>query len=61
MEEALLGKECEWIPNFNGYLCKTDRFRILEFESIAPDFNKRMLAPVYVTSAEYTNKLNMWM
>jgi hypothetical protein len=44
----LVGKECEFIDEFNGMLCKSGRFRILEFESIAPDFNKRMLAPVYV-------------
>jgi hypothetical protein len=54
------------MPTWNGLMCTGDRFGIIEFESIAPDFNTRMISPVYVATENHApgkwinNSLNMW-
>lgn len=55
---------CSKVTNWNdGFKCTGNNLAILEFESIAPDFNKRSSAPVYIASEEtpaFRNKINMF-
>ena len=53
---------CEHIPEINGYWCHLDKLAILEFESIAPDFNKRTVWPVDVSydGGSWVNVINAW-
>ena len=39
---------CESVPEMNGHWCKTEDLAVLEYESIAPDFNTRQMWPVYL-------------
>ena len=39
---------CTKIPTINEYYCADDDFGVLEYENIAPDFNKRLMWPVYL-------------
>ena len=38
--------ECKFYPNLNGHYCTRNDFAVLEYESIAPDFNTRIMWPV---------------
>ena len=38
--------ECTFNPITNGYLCSIHEFAVLEYESIAPDFNTRIPGPL---------------
>ena len=40
--------ECTFIQEINGHHCTTQDFGVLEYESIAPDFNTRIMWPVYL-------------
>lgn len=37
---------CTFSPVMNGYYCTRDDFAVLEYESIAPDYNTRIMWPV---------------
>jgi hypothetical protein len=37
---------CTFNSAINGYICSRDDFAVLEYESIAPDFNTRIMWPV---------------
>ena len=39
---------CTFYPSMNGYYCTDEDFGVLEYESVAPDFNKRIMWPVYL-------------
>ena len=39
---------CTFIREINGHFCARDDFTVLEYESIAPDFNTRIMWPVYL-------------
>lgn len=41
-------QNCYYIRAMNGYYCMRTDFGVLEYESIAPDFNKRIMWPVYM-------------
>ena len=40
--------DCERYPTINGHICRRNDFGVLEYESIAPDFNRRIMWPVYL-------------
>jgi len=40
---------CTYIPEINGHHCKRGDFAALSYESIAPDFNTRIMWPVNLT------------
>ena len=40
---------CIKVPEINGHFCTHEDFGVLEYESIAPDFNTRIMWPVYLT------------
>jgi hypothetical protein len=39
---------CTFVPDMNGHVCNRLDFGVLEYESIAPDFNTRIMWPVYL-------------
>ena len=39
---------CTFNPSINGHICDRQDFGVLEYESIAPDFNTRIMWPVYL-------------
>lgn len=39
---------CRKVPEINGHYCTDEDFGVLEYESIAPDFNKRVTWPIYL-------------
>ena len=41
-------ENCTFYPEINGHICERDDFGVLEYESIAPDFNTRIMWPVYL-------------
>ena len=41
-------ENCTFIPEMNGHYCEREDFGVLEYESIAPDFNTRIMWPVYL-------------
>lgn len=54
-----LAGKCTQLKEWNeGYNCEGDDFALLEWESVAPDRQARMHAPVRVTNSKYTNKIN---
>ena len=53
---------CTHIPEINGHECTRTDFGVLEYESIAPDFNTRIMWPVYLRydGANFTTETNAW-
>lgn len=41
-------ESCRFIPEMNGHWCDTEELAVLEYESIAPDFNTRKMWPVFL-------------
>ncbi len=39
---------CTRIPSINGHYCTDEDFGVLEYESVAPDFDTRIMWPVYL-------------
>ena len=54
--------DCEAISAINGHRCNRTDIGVLEYESIAPDFNTRIMWPVYLSydGGEYKTKTNAW-
>lgn len=46
----------------NGHWCEGNEFGVLEYESIARDFNKRIMWPVYLKydGGKWTSETNGW-
>ncbi len=46
----------------NGYYCDMDSLAVLEYESIAPDFNLRIMWPVYLKydTGSWVSVTNGW-
>lgn len=53
---------CEFVPEMNGHWCHTEELAVLEYESIAPDFNKRKMWPVYLKydGGAWNSTTNAW-
>ena len=53
---------CTFSTSMNGHLCTRTDFATLEYQSIAPDFNTRIMWPVNLTydGANYTTITNAW-
>jgi hypothetical protein len=53
---------CTPIPAINGHYCTSEDFAVLEYESIAPDFNTRVMWPVNLTfdGGNWTSLTNGW-
>lgn len=57
--------ECTRVKDWNGYECLGDPFAVLNWMSIAPDYNKRLFSPVSISSETSTffnhiNSLKEW-
>ena len=46
----------------NGHVCLTEKLAVLEYESIAADFNKRIMWPVYLKyeGGPWNSTTNAW-
>lgn len=46
----------------NGYYCTDEEYGVLEYESVAPDFNTRIMWPVMMTPEgnSWTSVTNGW-
>ena len=55
-------QSCTKINEINGYYCSEEDFGVLEYENIAPDFNTRIMWPVYLTPEylNWTSETNGW-
>jgi len=53
---------CTFNSKMNGYYCLTDSLAVLEYESIAPDFNKRIMWPIFLKydTGNWTSTTNGW-
>jgi hypothetical protein len=53
---------CTFSSSMNAYLCNRTDFATLEYQSIAPDFNRRIMWPVNLTydGSNYTTITNGW-
>lgn len=53
---------CREIPEINGHLCDTEDLVVLEYESIAPDFNLRIMWPIYLKyeGGSWESETNGW-
>jgi len=53
---------CTYYPTLNGHYCVDEDFGVLEYESIAPDFNTRIMWPVYLKfdGGNWTSETNGW-
>jgi hypothetical protein len=53
---------CTKISAINGHYCTDEDFGVLEYESIAPDFNTRIMWPVYLRfdGGNWTSETNGW-
>ena len=53
---------CTFYEQMNGHYCNRQDFHVLEYESIAPDYNTRIMWPVYLnyTGSTYTTETNGW-
>jgi hypothetical protein len=53
---------CIYIPEINGHHCLRTDLAVLEYESIAPDFNTRIMWPVYLKfdGGEWNTTTNGW-
>ena len=48
---SVIGKNedlCDFYEEINGHWCEGNEFGILEYESIARDYNKRIMWPTYL-------------
>ena len=54
--------DCESIPEINGHHCNRTDLAVIEYESVAPDFNTRNMWPVYLSyeGSNYTTQTNAW-
>jgi hypothetical protein len=53
---------CTFIPEINGHHCAMEDLAVLEYESIAPDYNLRIMWPVFLfyDGGNWTSKTNGW-
>lgn len=51
---------CTQVPQMNAHLCHRTDLAVLQFESIAPDMDKRVVWPVNYTHGSWVNVLNGW-
>jgi hypothetical protein len=53
---------CTYYSTLNGYYCVDEDFGVLEYESVAPDFNTRIMWPVYLRfdGGNWTSQTNGW-
>jgi hypothetical protein len=53
---------CTFNAGANGYFCSDLDFAVLEYESIAPDFNTRIMWPVYLKydGGNWESVTNAW-
>ena len=53
---------CAKIPSINGHYCTDEDFGVLEYESVAPDFNTRIMWPVELKfdGGNWTSVTNAW-
>lgn len=53
---------CTYIEDINGHYCNRQDFGVIEYESIAHDFNTRMTWPVFLSydGGNYRTKINAW-
>lgn len=49
---------CRYIQEINGHYCEREDFSVLEYESIAPDYNTRVMWPVSLTYGNWTTLTN---
>ena len=54
--------ECTYNEVWNGHYCLTDKLAVLQYESIAPDFNLRIMWPVWLKydTGSWESKTNGW-
>ena len=54
---------CTFYSMMNGHICERNDFGVLEYESIAPDFNTRIMWPVYLKyhGGRWNTSTNGWM
>ena len=54
--------ECTYVSHMNGYICTRNDLGVLQYESIAPDFNLRAHFPARLTyeGGSYTTVTNGW-
>lgn len=53
---------CRFVPEMNGHVCDTEELGVLEYESIAPDFNSRKVWPTYLAyeGGAWNSTTNAW-
>lgn len=53
---------CVEVPSMNSHICTRTDFAVLAYQSIAPDFNTRIMWPVALTydGGNYTTLTNGW-
>lgn len=49
---------CRFVKEINGYYCERDDFSVLEYESIASDYNSRIMWPVSLTYGNWITQTN---
>lgn len=56
------GEGCTQIGTWNGHWCKIEELAVLQYESIAPDFNTRMVWPIYLKydGGSWNSTTNAW-
>lgn len=54
--------DCVFNEFINGHICNRQDFHVLEYESIAPDFNTRIMWPVYLSyeGGAWNTSTNGW-
>lgn len=56
-------QNCTFSATMNAYMCtEREDFGVLEYQSVAPDFQTRIMWPVYLTydGSDYTTATNGW-
>lgn len=55
-------ENCTYSAEINGHICERLDFGVLEYESIAPDFNTRIMWPVYLSyeGGSWNTTTNAW-
>lgn len=55
-------ENCTHVPEINGHYCTRQDFGVIEYESIAPDFNTRIMWPVYLKydGGNWNTSTNGW-
>lgn len=53
---------CIFDEDINGHTCHLDTFAILEYQSISPDYNKKVIWPIYLnySGGNWTSSTNGW-